>query len=164
MFPCNEWYRSTANTTITSPSNETKKNIPHEKTSEKFQLVKFTSSRSKSSAWNYFHLYKNIPGNHPPFCENRNEYANCNLCGKDILFKYMDKKTKKLILSHPQVKVLGTSLSWLLGLSPGWDLAEWFSLNMLLGKSTSISLVMLIDWSLGTSLGWLLGLLPCWGV
>ena len=68
------------------------------------------------------------------------------------------------ILSHPQVKVLGTSLSWLLGLSPCWDLAEWFSLNMLLGKSTSISLVMLIDWSLGISLGWLLGLLPCWGV
>ena len=56
-------------------------------------MVQFVSSRSKKSlAWNYFHVYKsNSISFLPTTCDPENgEYANCNVCGKNIVFR---KKT-----------------------------------------------------------------------
>ena len=65
-------------------------NKPHPETSTRFSLVPFTTNRNyKSLAWNYFHVYKaNSSSCLPINCNPENgEYANCNICGKNINFR-----------------------------------------------------------------------------
>ena len=65
-------------------------NKPHPETSAVYDLLPFTSKRgNKSKAWTYFHIYKsNSRLCLPLSCDpTEGEYANCNICGTNLIFK-----------------------------------------------------------------------------